>query len=104
MVEDCHVLMFRARGVGGKQVPDVAGSAGGGDGELRRQHRSEEPLHHLSEGDQGAPQQAAFGLRRRHGDGHGQEREARPEEEGDARRHRQATQALAPKGWRLHVL
>jgi hypothetical protein len=32
----------------GEQVPHVAGSAGGGDGELLRQHRGQEPLYIIS--------------------------------------------------------
>ena len=37
----------RSRWVRGEQVQDVAGSVGGRHGELRRQHRSQEPLYHL---------------------------------------------------------
>ncbi|GFZ17660.1 ribosomal protein L14p/L23e family protein [Actinidia rufa] len=40
----------------------------------------------------------------RYGHGYRQEGEARSQEEGHARRHRPPTQALAPKGRRLHVL
>ena len=41
----------RSRWVRGEQVQDVAGSAGGRHGELRRQHRSQEPLYHLRQGE-----------------------------------------------------
>ncbi|CAN0885921.1 hypothetical protein LINGRAHAP2_LOCUS15234, partial [Linum grandiflorum] len=71
-----------------------------------RQHRSQEPLHHdhLGERNQGSPQVIALCLRRRHGDGDGEEREARYEKEGGACSHRHAAQAMAPKGWCLYVL
>jgi len=43
-------------------------------------------------------------MRWRHGHGHREEGEARSQEEGVASCHRSPAQALAPKGWRLHVL
>lgn len=100
----CFRGICRSRRVRWKQVPDVAGSSRGGNRELRRQHGREEPLHHLREGDQGPPQSAAVRLRWRYGDGHSQEGEAGSQEEGHACRHRPPAQALAPKGWCLHVL
>ena len=95
---------FRSRWIRGEQVSDVSGSAGGGYGELRRQHRSQEPLHHLRQGNQGPPQPAAVCLRRRHGHGHREEGKTRSQEEGYARSHRAPEEALAPKGRSLHVL
>lgn len=94
----------RSRWIRGEQVSDVSGSAGGGYGELRRQHRSQEPLHHLRQGNQGPPQPAAVCLRRRHGHGHREEGKTRSQEEGYARSHRAPEEALAPKGRSLHVL
>jgi hypothetical protein len=97
--------MFSRQGrFGGEQVPHVAGSAGCRDGELRGQHGRQEPLHHLRQGHQGPPQPPPVRLRWRHGHGHRQEGEARPQEEGDARRHRPPAQAVAPQGRCLHVL
>ena len=93
----------RTRWFGGEQVPDVAGSAGGGDGELRRQYGGEEPLHHIGERDQRAFEPSPLGLRWRHGDGHREEGETRSEEEGFASCHCSPAQAMAPKGRRLHV-
>lgn len=90
--------------VGGEQVQDVAGSAGGGDGELCRQHGCEESLHNIGERNQRETQPTSVGLRRRHGHGHCQERKTRSEEKGHASCHRPPAQALAPKGRRLHVL
>lgn len=86
-----------------EQVPDVAGFARCRHGELRGQHRREEPLHYFRQGDQGPAESPPFCLRRRHGDGHCQEGEARSEEEGHARSHRQAAEAVAQKGRRVHV-
>ncbi|KAJ0052584.1 hypothetical protein Pint_01668 [Pistacia integerrima] len=43
-------------------------------------------------------------LRRRHGNGHRQERKARSQEESYASCYRPPTQALAPKGRRLHIM
>lgn len=59
-----HNVEARSRRFGGEQVQDVAGSSGGGDGELCRQHGGQEPLHHIGEGDQGEAQPVAVGLRR----------------------------------------
>jgi len=74
------MMMFgdcRTWRIGGEQVPHVTGSAGSGDRELRGQHRCEEPLHHISEGNQGQAEPLTVGMRRRHGDGHREEGKAR---------------------------
>nr|POF08415.1 hypothetical protein CFP56_77107 [Quercus suber] len=39
----------------GEKVPDVSGSSSGSNSELCGQHRGQEPLHNLSEGNQGWP-------------------------------------------------